>query len=81
LKSDEIPIHILRIFCFLIDNNNTLIFFSALLSAAIFGNVSSIMLRVYQGSDEFHEKVQSISVLLVEETEGPGEKPRPVENH
>ena len=64
MKSDEIPIHILRIFCFLIDNNNTLIFFSALLSAAIFGNVSSIMLRVYQGSDEFHEKVQSIKEFI-----------------
>ncbi|XP_025079540.1 potassium voltage-gated channel subfamily H member 7-like [Pomacea canaliculata] len=32
----------------------------SLLSAAIFGNVSSIMLRVYQGSDEYHEKVQSV---------------------
>lgn len=38
--------------------------FSALLSAAIFGNVSSIMLRVYQGSDEFHEKVQSIKEFI-----------------
>ncbi|KAL8622334.1 hypothetical protein ACOMHN_043338 [Nucella lapillus] len=32
----------------------------ALLSAAIFGNVSSIMLRMYQGSDELHEKLQSV---------------------
>ncbi|CAC5424198.1 KCNH7 [Mytilus coruscus] len=36
----------------------------SLLSAAIFGNVSSIMLRVYQGSDEFHEKVQSIKEFI-----------------
>lgn len=39
-------------------------FLIALLSAAIFGNVSSIMLRVYQGSDEFHEKVQSIKEFI-----------------
>ncbi|XP_076438779.1 voltage-gated inwardly rectifying potassium channel KCNH2-like [Babylonia areolata] len=32
----------------------------SLLSAAIFGNVSSIMLRMYQGSDELHEKLQSV---------------------
>ncbi|GFO21605.1 potassium voltage-gated channel subfamily h member 7 [Plakobranchus ocellatus] len=36
----------------------------ALLSAAIFGNVSSIMLRVYQGSDEFQEKVQSVKEFV-----------------
>lgn len=37
---------------------------SALLSAAIFGNVSSIMMRVYQGTDEYHEKVQSIKEFI-----------------
>ncbi|KAI8785760.1 potassium voltage-gated channel subfamily H member 2, partial [Biomphalaria glabrata] len=36
----------------------------SLLSAAIFGNVSSIMLRVYQGSDEYHEKVQSVKEFV-----------------
>ncbi|KAL4216320.1 Potassium voltage-gated channel subfamily H member 7 [Mactra antiquata] len=36
----------------------------SLLSAAIFGNVSSIMLRIYQGSDEYHEKVQSIKDFI-----------------
>ena len=40
------------------------VFISALLSAAIFGNVSSIMLRVYQGTDEYHEKVQSIKEFI-----------------
>lgn len=37
---------------------------SALLSAAIFGNVSSIMLRIYQGTDEYHEKMQSIKDFI-----------------
>ncbi|KAH3873160.1 hypothetical protein DPMN_036387 [Dreissena polymorpha] len=36
----------------------------SLLSAAIFGNVSSIMLRIYQGTDEYHEKVQSIKDFI-----------------
>ncbi|KAL3887064.1 hypothetical protein ACJMK2_027196 [Sinanodonta woodiana] len=36
----------------------------SLLSAAIFGNVSSIMLRVYQGSDEYHEKAQSVKEFI-----------------
>ncbi|OWF53455.1 Potassium voltage-gated channel subfamily H member 7 [Mizuhopecten yessoensis] len=36
----------------------------SLLSAAIFGNVSSIMLRLYQGSDEFQEKVESIKEFI-----------------
>ncbi|XP_052282896.1 potassium voltage-gated channel subfamily H member 7-like isoform X2 [Dreissena polymorpha] len=36
----------------------------SLLSAAIFGNVSSIMMRVYQGSDEYHEKTQSIKEFI-----------------
>lgn len=38
--------------------------FLALLSAAIFGNVSSIMMRVYQGTDEYHEKMQSIKEFI-----------------
>jgi len=42
------------------DEYDTLIL--ALLSAAIFGNVSSIVLRIYQGTDEYHEKMQSIKV-------------------
>lgn len=37
---------------------------TALLSAAIFGNVSSIMLRLYQGTDEYHEKSQSIKEFI-----------------
>ncbi|KAL5019568.1 hypothetical protein ScPMuIL_002460, partial [Solemya velum] len=37
---------------------------SALLSAAIFGNVSSIVLRAYQGTDEYHEKNQSIKEFI-----------------
>jgi len=40
------------------------ILFPALLSAAIFGNVSSIMLRIYQGTDEYHEKMQSIKDFI-----------------
>ncbi|KAL4218255.1 Potassium voltage-gated channel subfamily H member 7 [Mactra antiquata] len=36
----------------------------SLLSAAIFGNVSSIMMRVYQGSDEYHEKMQGIKEFI-----------------
>jgi len=31
----------------------------ALMSAAIFGNVSSIMLRLYRGTQEYHEKLTS----------------------
>lgn len=38
--------------------------FLALLSAAIFGNVSSIMMRIYQGTDEYHEKAQSIKEFI-----------------
>src|SRR6218665_3186716 len=34
------------------------------MSAAIFGNVSSIMLRVYQGTEEFHEKQTSIKEFI-----------------
>ncbi|XP_041366402.1 potassium voltage-gated channel subfamily H member 7-like [Gigantopelta aegis] len=36
----------------------------SLLSAAIFGNVSSIMLRVYQGTDEYREKMESIKEFI-----------------
>ena len=36
----------------------------ALLSAAIFGNVSSIMLRVYQGTEEYREKMESIKEFI-----------------
>ncbi|PAA83489.1 hypothetical protein BOX15_Mlig017264g2 [Macrostomum lignano] len=36
----------------------------SLMSAAIFGNVSSIMLRIYQGSEEFHEKKTSIKEFI-----------------
>lgn len=38
--------------------------FTALLSAAIFGNVSSIMLRMYQGSDDYQERVSSIKEFI-----------------
>ena len=34
------------------------------MSAAIFGNVSSIMLRLYQGSQEYHEKHASIKEFI-----------------
>lgn len=34
------------------------------MSAAIFGNVSSIMLRVYQGTEEFHEMQTSIKEFI-----------------
>ncbi|KAH3878780.1 hypothetical protein DPMN_002679 [Dreissena polymorpha] len=37
---------------------------TALLSAAIFGNGSSIMMRVYLGSDEYHDKTQSIEEFI-----------------
>ncbi|KAK2158309.1 hypothetical protein LSH36_173g06019 [Paralvinella palmiformis] len=37
---------------------------SALMSAAIFGNVSSIMLRLYQGTEEYHEKQTSIKEFI-----------------
>ncbi|XP_071098943.1 potassium voltage-gated channel unc-103-like isoform X1 [Haliotis cracherodii] len=36
----------------------------SLLSAAIFGNVSSIMLRLYQGSEEYNEKMESIKEFI-----------------
>jgi len=34
------------------------------MSAAIFGNVSSMMLRVYQGTEEFHEMQTSIKEFI-----------------
>ena len=34
------------------------------MSAAIFGNVSSIMLRVYQGTEEFQEMQTSIKEFI-----------------
>jgi hypothetical protein len=37
---------------------------SALMSAAIFGNVSSIMLRLYQGTEEYHERQTSIKEFI-----------------
>jgi len=36
----------------------------ALMSAAIFGNVSSIMLRLYRGTEEYHEKLTSIREFI-----------------
>jgi potassium voltage-gated channel Eag-related subfamily H member 2 len=36
------------------------VLFAALMSAAIFGNVSSIMLRLYRGTEEYHEMLTSI---------------------
>ncbi|XP_013410242.1 potassium voltage-gated channel subfamily H member 7-like isoform X2 [Lingula anatina] len=36
----------------------------SLMSAAIFGNVSSIMLRLYQGTEEFHERSESIKEFI-----------------
>ena len=38
--------------------------FTALMSAAIFGNVSSIMLRLYQGTEEYHEMQTSIKEFI-----------------
>jgi len=38
--------------------------FSALMSAAVFGNVSSIMLRLYQGTEEYHDKQTSIKEFI-----------------
>lgn len=35
------------------------------MSAAIFGNVSSIMLRMYQGSDDYQERVSSIKEFII----------------
>lgn len=46
------------------DINSFLYSQTALLSAAIFGNVSSIMLRLYQGSDEYHEKIESVKEFV-----------------
>ena len=37
---------------------------AALMSAAIFGNVSSIMLRLYQGTEEYHEMQTSIKEFI-----------------
>lgn len=37
---------------------------TALMSAAIFGNVSSIMLRVYQGTEDYHEMLTSIKEFI-----------------
>ena len=34
------------------------------MSAAIFGNVSSIMLRLYQGTEEYHEMQTSIKEFI-----------------
>ena len=34
------------------------------MSAAIFGNVSSIMLRLYQGTEEYHEMKTSITEFI-----------------
>lgn len=34
------------------------------MSAAIFGNVSSMMLRVYQGTEEYHEMLSSIKEFI-----------------
>ena len=36
----------------------------ALMSAAIFGNVSSIMLRLYRGTEEYHERCHSIREFI-----------------
>ncbi|ELU16133.1 hypothetical protein CAPTEDRAFT_228010 [Capitella teleta] len=36
----------------------------SLMSAAIFGNVSSIMLRIYQGTEEYHEMQTSIKEFI-----------------
>ena len=36
----------------------------ALMSAAIFGNVSSIMLRLYRGAEEYHEQLSSIKEFI-----------------
>jgi len=34
------------------------------MSAAIFGNVSSMMLRLYRGTEEYHEKLASIKEFI-----------------
>lgn len=34
------------------------------MSAAIFGNVSSIMLRLYRGTEEYHEMLASIKEFI-----------------
>jgi len=34
------------------------------MSAAIFGNVSSIMLRLYRGTEEYHDKCHSIREFI-----------------
>jgi len=36
----------------------------ALMSAAIFGNVSSIMLRLYRGTEEYHDRCHSIREFI-----------------
>ena len=38
--------------------------YTALMSATIFGNVSSIMLRLYQGTEEYHEMLTSIREFI-----------------
>jgi len=37
---------------------------TALMSAAIFGNVSSMMLRVYQGTEDYRERLTSIREFI-----------------
>lgn len=44
--------------------SESVVVFAALMSAAIFGNVSSIMLRLYQGTEEYHEKQTSIKEFI-----------------
>jgi len=34
------------------------------MSAAVFGNVSSIMLRLYRGTEEYHDKCNSIREFI-----------------
>jgi len=40
------------------------VLYTALMSATIFGNVSSIMLRLYQGTEEYHEMLTSIREFI-----------------
>lgn len=40
------------------------LFLTGLMNAAVFGNVSNIMLRLYRGTEEYHELQQSIKEFI-----------------
>ena len=49
---------------YLTSHNRSNVVGPALMSAAIFGNVSSIMLRMYRGTEEYHDRCHSIREFI-----------------